>query len=234
MQGFFVIYFSSIALQILRRKRQRLNLIFSGFFINIIIGNLLNMIYAPIPLHLETIIMILHFLTVFFIFFGIIFILIVNMVILESTLVFSVKRQNMYILLYGCILFLGMLILVIIGMIFDDYENPLFGVVIDDKGYPRWGPIFFVYVIFITSAFAIIPIISTNWKIYHSFETKALKKKWLFYLIGSLGIFSIGYTISTSNLLGDELFRLIVSIFGISIIIWGSLMYYGIGSKLKE
>ena len=229
-----MIYFSLIAIQLLRRRRQRLNLIFSGFFISIIIGNLLNMIYAPIPLRHETIIIILHFLTVFFLFFGIIFIIIVNMIILESTLVFSVKRQNMYILLYGCILFLGMLILALIGIIFDEHENPLYGVVIDDNRYPKWGPIFFVYVICITSGFAIIPIISTNWKIYHSFETKALKKKWLFYLIGSLGIFSIGYTISIANLLGDMLFRDIISIFVISIVIWGSLMYYGIGSKLKR
>lgn len=230
IQGILVIFFSSITYQILRRKRQRLNLIFSGFFISIILGNIFNMIYAPFdPVEYESTIIFLNFLTNFFLFFGLIFILVVHMIILESTIVFSVKRQNRYITIYGILLFFGMLILVIFFQ----------GVEISPNGYPQYNPLFFVYVVSVLTGFALIPIHYTSWKIYHSFETKALKRKWRFYIAGSLGLtFFNLYPILVSNLLNyfidNSVFRSLISILGISIILWGFMMYYGIGSKLKQ
>ena len=225
MQGIFVIYFSSIAFQILRRKRQRLNLIFSAFFISIIIANIFNMIYVVI--NNKTTVLILNFITNFLLCFGPIFIFIVNMIILESTLIFSVKRQNRYILYYGIVAFVGMLII----LIFFEGVNL-------NKGYPTWNLIFFIYVVFISTSFAVIPFIYTSFKIYFSFETKALKKKWLYYIIGSIGAISIGYMSFINNIyyyyFDDPAFRLILSIYGISVILWGYLMYYGIGFKLKQ
>lgn len=222
-----------MAFQIIRRRRQRLNVIFGTFFISVCIGNIINMIYAVIPLYLEPLIKILHFLTLFFIFFAIILIPIVNMIILESTLIFSIKRQNRYILSYGLLLFFGMLIQLILQEIFGwqvgfEIDNP--------SGFPIWSLTFFLFVISITTGFAIIPIILTNWRIYKSFETKTLKKKWFYYFIGSLGVFSVAYSIMIANLLGDKIpgFRAVISIFGISIVLWVQLMYYGIGSKLKK
>jgi len=218
---------------------------FSGFFISVSIGNILNMIYAVM---LDaTVILVLHFLTLFFMFFGIVFVFIVNMIILESTLVFSVKRQNRYILFYGILLFVGMLILVILGKIFGKviHENtkmdPFLGVKISD-GVPQWGPIFFIYLVLIITGFTIIPIIYTNFKIYFRFERKALKRKWACYLIGSLGVIAIMYSLMINNLLNNlvhdeeyrSIIRSIISIAGISIILWVSLMYYGIGTKLKK
>jgi hypothetical protein len=109
------------------------------------------------------------------------------------------------------------------------------GVWIDtDKNYPRFGPLFLVFIIGFTAIFVVIPIINTSLKIYRSFETKALKKKWLFYFVGSLGAFSITYLIWVSNYVFKPNFRLIVGICAISMILWGYLMYYGIGFKLKQ
>ncbi|MFX0141441.1 MAG: hypothetical protein ACFFDN_47830 [Candidatus Hodarchaeota archaeon] len=235
IQGVVAIYFSIMAYQIIRRRRQRLNIIFGAFFISVCIGNVLNMIYAVIPLHLVLIIEILHLLTLFFIFFSIIFIPIVNMIILESTLIYSVKRQNRHIILYGFLLFFGMLLLLIIQEIFGlDW----IGFEIDKlSGYPRWGPIFFLYITLITFGFGVIPIISTNWKIYKSFEAGELKRKWRFYFIGSLGVFSVAYSIMIANSLryfGVLWFSAVISFAGISIVLWAQLMYYGIGSKLKK
>lgn len=212
-----------MAYQILKRKKQRINLMLSGFLISATIGNILNMFYAVLTNN--TVILILHFLTLFFIFFGIVFVFIVNMIILESTLVFSVKRQNRYIVLYGTLLFFGMLILLLLP--FDLVE-------IHSRGYPIWHPIFFFYVVSIITGFAIIPLIYTNFKIYFRFETKALKRKWLGYLIGSLGVITIMYLLMINNLLVSASYRSIISIAGFSIVLWVSLMYYGIGSKLKS
>lgn len=237
-QGILVIFFSLLVYQILRRKRQRINLIFSGYFLSMISAFILNMIYAVISLDYGGLIVFLHFLSMFFVCFGLIFILIVNLIILESTIIFSVKRQNTYIFLYGIILFFGMLILIIVP---DPLE--IIGVELTPDGRPGWKPIFFIYVITIITGFAIIPVILTLFKIYFSFETKSLKKKWFYYLTGSLGLIVIVfYPILILNLLTGimpsnsflDTLRTIVSISGISVIVWVLMMYYGIGSKLKK
>jgi len=180
------------------------------------------MIYAVMSN--ELMILILNFLTNFFIFFGTVFIFIGNMIILESTVIFSVKRQNRYIFYYGISLLIGMLVI----LIFFD------GVSINPLGYPIWNPIFFIYVISLVSCFSIIPMIYTTLKIYFSFETKQLKRKWLNHLIGALGGITILYLILISNLLDNATYRLIISLVGISIVVWAFLMYRGIGFKLKK
>lgn len=191
------------------------------------------MIYAAITT--DYIVIILHFLSVFFVNFGLIFIVIVNMIILESTIIFSVKRQNRYIIYYGVILFVGMLILIL---------YPFEGVSIHSSGYIKWAPYFFIYIFTIVNCFAIIPIFYMSFKIYFKFETKELKRKWLYYLIGSLGlaIFNL-YPIYFLNLLTfimeenesfQNILRPLISILGISVVLWGSLMYYGIGAKIKK
>lgn len=219
-QSIFVVYFTLITLQILRRKRQRLNIIFSSFFITIIIANLFNMVYAVIPN--EAVILILNFFTNFFLCFGPIFILIVNMLILESTIIFSVKRQNRYILYYGLLILVGMAIFYIFG-----------GVSVTNKR-PKFSLIFLIFILIITAVVVVIPIISTSLKIYFSFEMKALKRKWIFYVIGFLGSISIAYLVFINNYLDNDNFRLLVAIYSISVILWGYLMYYGIGFKLKK
>lgn len=237
-QGIMVIFFSPLVYQILKRRRQRINLIFSGYFISMIIAFIFNMIYAVISPEYKEIVIFLHFLSMFFVCFGLIFILIVNLIILESTVIFSVKRQNTYIFIYGIILFFGMLILIIVP---DPLE--IIGVELTPTGRPGWKPIFFIYVISVITGFAIIPIVFTSFKIYYSFETKVLKKKWFYYLIGSLGlIVFVFYPVLILNLLTGiipyyiflDIIRNTVSILGISVIIWVLMMYYGIGSKLKK
>ena len=231
-QGILVIFFSLLAYRILKRKRQRLNLIFSLFFICTIIGTIFNMIYAPLdPIQHEPIIKILNFFANFFVFFAPIFMVIVNFIILESTLIFSVKRQNRYIFFYGFLIFSGMLILILI----PDPLNIL-GVAITDEGRPEWGIVFFIYMVSMLTGFTFIPIFRTSLKIYNSLETKELNKKWVYYFIGTLGVFSWGYFIFITNYFGHyfAILRSISSIYGISIIIWVCLMYYGIGFKLKN
>jgi len=232
--GILVFYFSIITYKVLKRKRQRLNFVISGFFISLIIGFILNMVYAAMTDRMT--ILIFNFLTNYFIFFGPVFLLIVNMIILESTLIYSVKRQNKYILFYGILLFAGMLLLVLLGEIFDTPNVPFLGVKIINNA-PQWGPIFFAYVALIMSIFTIIPINYTNFKIFFQFETKALKRKWFFYLFGFLGLTAILYLSIIVNLLDANIYagvRSIITLSISSVIIWGYMMYYGIGIELKK
>ncbi|MFX1418177.1 MAG: hypothetical protein ACFE9N_04560 [Promethearchaeota archaeon] len=232
--GILVIYFSIITYKVLKRKRQRLNLVLSGFFISLIIGFLLNMVYAAMTDRIT--ILILNFLTNYFIFFGPVFLLIVNMIILESTLIYSVRKQNRYILFYGITLFAGMLILVLLGGIIDPPNVPFLGVQIINN-VPKWGLIFFIYVASVMSIFTMIPINYTNFKIYFQFETKALKRKWFFYLFGFLGLSVILYFSIIFNILDPIIYagvRLMITLSISSVIIWGYMMYYGIGIELKD
>lgn len=202
-----------------------------------IIGLILNMVYAGIRVattEIDNVVVFLHFLSVFFVNFGLIFIVIVNMIILESSIIFSVKRQNRFIIIYGVLLFFGMLILI----------YPFNLITVHDSGFIQWDPRFFICFILIITGLAIIPIFYTSFKIYSSFTTEELKKKWFYYLIGSLGlaIFNL-YPVDILNLLNFVLkedpeflniLRSLFSVLGISVILWVSLMYYGIGSKLKQ
>lgn len=225
-----MIFFSLMAYRILKRNKQRLNLVFSLFFINTAIGAVFNMIYAPLdPIQYESIIKILYFFSLFFIFFSPILILIVNFIILESTIIFSIKRQNRYILIYGFLIFFGMLIL----MLVPDPSN-IVGVKITESGRPKWSPVFFIYLISILTFLTVIPLFRTSLKIYASLETRTLKKKWLYYFIGSLGVFSWAYLLFITNYLANDALRLILALYGLSVIIWVLLMYYGIGFKLKQ
>ncbi|MHA2281672.1 MAG: hypothetical protein ACXAC5_12565 [Promethearchaeota archaeon] len=155
---------------------------------------------------------------------------------MESTIIFSVKRQDMYILFYGVLLFLGMLVLVLLGQIFDPIWpiKPILGLTVNpDTRAPVWGLIFLVYVILFSAISVVIPFIRTSLKIFKSFETRSLKKKWLYYFIGSLGVFSIFYLIIIGNMLDNINFKNIISIYALTMLLWVSLMYYGIGFKLK-
>jgi hypothetical protein len=236
IQGILLIFFAIITYKILSRRRKRLNIVFSGFFISTIIGNLLNIIYYLIAN--RNLILILNFLTNFFFMFGAIFLLTVNRTLLESTIVFSIKRQNIAIALYGITLLVGMIILVILGINFDEIilrnDNPFLGIKLNDEGAPWWGMIFFIYVFLFSMGSVVIPIIRTSIKILKSFETEYLKRKWLYYFVGCLGTFSIFYLINVGNVVNQESLKLAIGVYGISIILWVSLMYYGLGYKLQE
>ncbi|MHA2397576.1 MAG: hypothetical protein ACXADU_01635 [Promethearchaeota archaeon] len=164
------------------------------------------------------------------------------MILLESTIIYSVKRQNRYILFYGLLLFIGMLVLILLDTL-NGHDPPIFSLKIYSSGYPGWAPTFFIYVFLSVTCFAIIPLFYTSFKIYNRFENKDLKRRWYCYLIGFLGLaIFVLYPILLLNLLppimeGTRLLavlRLVVSIISLTVFLWGYLIYYGIGFKLKQ
>jgi hypothetical protein len=84
----------------------------------------------------------------------------------------------------------------------------------------------------IITGFAFIPIIRTSLKVYFNLETKVVKRKWFYYFIGSLGSIVLLCLVFTNNLADNETFRMVLSVYAISFILWVSLMYYGIVSIL--
>ena len=214
--------FLYLAHKILKRSKQRLSKIFSMFYIFTAIANIVNIIYAPMPHDWLILIIILHVITLFSIFFSLIFVLVSNLIIISSTVIFTVEKQNRIIYIYALLL-AGMVAFVPFGFI-D----------INDDGFPVWNPIFFIYVFSVFTCIAVIPVLYTSKTIYKSFQNKMLRKKWQLFIIGLIGLLILFYGIMVANLLNFEIVRLFNSIYSFTIIVWNLMIYYGIGRQIKE
>ncbi|MFW9896601.1 MAG: hypothetical protein ACFFD7_12415 [Candidatus Thorarchaeota archaeon] len=155
------------------------------------------------------------------------------MIILEPALFASVRRQNSYIIIYATLLFIGMLVLIL---------PPFEGVSIHSSSYIKWNPYFFAYLYSIVFCLAIIPIFYSSFKIYFKLETKEHKRKWFYYLIGSLGLVAfVLLPFHIANLLvyimEEDLSFLnilwtVENVLALTVFLWVSLMYYGISTLL--
>ncbi|MCK4285601.1 MAG: hypothetical protein KAX18_05330, partial [Candidatus Lokiarchaeota archaeon] len=72
--------FAYLAYRILKRDRKRLNIIFAGFYLSGVIGNIFNFIYGPIPN--EGIVLVLNYLTNFGLFYAPIFLVVFELMLL--------------------------------------------------------------------------------------------------------------------------------------------------------
>jgi len=219
-QGIFSAIYLFIAYKILKRNKGRLNLILSLYYIVIAIALIINFIYAPIPdLEVQRI---LNTLTNYIIFFGLIFLPLFSLLLKKQE-----KIKNLHLILiiiiYGITLFIIM---------FQDPQS----VSIDDSSI-AWRPvwelsIFFPLLIYKTTAI-VIPTFILQIQLYRKFQIEELKKKWLYFNLGTGGIFIFSYGIMVANTLNDPIFRLIMAIYSISVIFWGYLTYYGVGKQIK-
>jgi len=91
VQGSVFAIFVIIAYKILKRSKKQINIILSSFFISAAIGLSINFIY--VLLIDEQVVLILYYMTLFFIFLAPIFFLIFNLIILKSENKFSKRKQ---------------------------------------------------------------------------------------------------------------------------------------------
>ncbi|MHA2182184.1 MAG: hypothetical protein ACXAAH_12260, partial [Promethearchaeota archaeon] len=81
-QGILFVFFLFLAYKILKRDRKRLNILFSLFYLSVVVGLLVNFVYAPIED--VTIVLILNFFTNFFIYFAVVFLVVFELILLKS------------------------------------------------------------------------------------------------------------------------------------------------------
>ena len=106
VQGVICVFFLFLAYKILKRGRQRLNLILSGSYITVAIGLIINFIYAPITNpQLELIVLILYYMTLFYLFLYPAFLLCFILILLKSEKIITTTKQIIIILVYAVILF---------------------------------------------------------------------------------------------------------------------------------
>jgi len=221
-QGFMCAFFLFLAFKILKRDRKQLNLIFSGFYISPAIGFIINFIYAPLT-DLSVVLM-LNFLTNFFIFYSVIFIVVFNLILLKSKKAITTRKQLTILILYGIAMFS------MIGFLF----YPDFGVTFNENWSPIWSTPFFLYLVVIETI-GVLPALYLSFQIYKKFEDEILKKKWKFFIFGLCSIIIFMYGIFISNALNIDVFRTVIGLVGLILALVGAyMMYYGVGRQIEK
>jgi hypothetical protein len=214
----FSIYF---IVKILKKNKTRLNISFSLVYILTALGVILNIVYSLIKV--ELIVTILNFITNFSTLLGLIFLFCTNQILLKSKLVFTKLKQTLVVAIYAILLFLM--------IIFYPFGG---GITINES--TDWKPVMhlplFIYVIVIITVCAVIPILITSYQIYQQFEDDNLKKRWAFFIIGTLGIIMFLYNIFINNFMNYPIIRSIFNIHALSVFVWLFLIYYGIGRQI--
>ncbi|MBA7476785.1 hypothetical protein ES707_12180 [subsurface metagenome] len=221
-QGFMCLFFLFLAFKILKRDRKRLNVIFSGFYISPVIGFIINFIYAPLTD--VSVVLMLNFLTNFFIFYSSIFIVVFNLILLKSEKVITTRKQLTILIVYGIAMFS------MIGFLFF----PGFGVTFNENWSPIWSFPFFLYVVVIETI-GLFPALYLSFQIYKKFEDEVIKKKWKFFIFGLCSILIFLYGIFISNTLNIDIFRTLIGVVGLILALLGAyLMYYGVGRQIEK
>jgi len=221
-QGFMCLFFLFLAFKILKRDRKRLNVIFSGFYISPVIGFIINFIYAPLTD--VSVVLMLNFLTNFFIFYSSIFIVVFNLILLKSEKVITTRKQLTILIVYGIAMFS------MIGFLFF----PGFGVTFNENWSPIWSFPFFLYVVVIETI-GLFPALYLSFQIYKKFEDEVIKKKWKFFIFGLCSILIFLYGIFISNTLDIDIFRTLIGVVGLILALLGAyLMYYGVGRQIEK
>ncbi len=99
---------------------------------------------------------------------------------------------------------------------------------------PVWGMAYFMHLMILKTLMIVIPAFSLQLILYRKFQIKELKRKWLYFNIGTAGIFMFSYGVMIANFLNDPTFRLIISLYSLSILVWGYLTYYGVGKQISR
>jgi len=216
------IVFLIFAIKILHFKRGRLNLTFSGFYLSTAIGLMINAAYAFINEAIKNtgVAQLLNYFANFFAFYGVIFMLATNFILLKSEAVYSIKSELKLILGYA-------LVLGLMGIFYLVGNN--FGVKIDSSTLwrPVWSLPFFLYVAIVVTVFAVIPVIITSIKIARKMKEKKIKRRWLNLMIGLFGLFIYLYGAFLNNYLNNSAVRTIFSLYAITVILWVWLIYRG-------
>jgi hypothetical protein len=217
IQGFLCVFFCFLAYKIIKRNKKRLNATLSLFYLSVALAMALNMIYAS--LQIELIVKTLNLTTNYSLCIASVFLMLFNLIMYKSEKVISQKKEISIILIFGCLLLLKFLI----------PNNVTINA--STNWIPVWNLTYYVYVIIIITATCVITIY-LSFKIYTDIEAKQLKKKWLLFMIGIFGLYSVLYGAFTANYLDILIFRTIWNYYSLTIVLWASLIYFGVIRQL--
>ncbi|MFX1392697.1 MAG: hypothetical protein ACFFAH_03900 [Promethearchaeota archaeon] len=221
-QTIMATFFFYIAFRILKRKFDRKTLTLSAIYIFPGISFIFNIIYIILfALNEITLGLILYYFTVYFVLFGFIFLLIFIINLLDIQKKLALKKQLIIVFIYATAVFL---LLILPG-----------GIKIDES--TNWTPIYSwyfliaVYIFFTSVIF--IPTMIFSIKFFNTLNDKVLKKKFMYFFIGMIGMFFILYGATLYNTWDNNIYKIIWTILiNIILIPSGFLLYFGIVRNL--
>jgi hypothetical protein len=223
--GIIIFVFMFLAYKILSRDKKRLNVIFAAFFFTVSTGLVFNLIYYP--LKEEAIVTVLNTLTNSLVMFGLIFLVVFELILLKSEKVITSSKQILILLIYGALL--SVLFIFILAI-------PGWGVTINaiTEWRPVWSLPYFLYAIVVTSIVVVFSLYLSS-TISKQFEDPQLKKKWKFFQLGLIFLFSFTYGIFISNFLDIKAIRDLMAVLGLLFaILGGYLVYFGVGRQIEK
>ncbi len=218
VQGLIGFFYLFMAIKILSRNRKRLNLHLSLFYLTVGIAVIFNMIYAT--LRTESIVLLLHFITLYLFFFAQVFIVVFLLILLKSENIIKPTIQIFLIGSFGVIL---------LGLWF--IPN---GITINESTdwKPVWSWTFLTYSYIVCTAITILPSLYISIRIYLNLENKRLKRKWMCFIFGLAIYYFLYYGTTLSNTLNVQTFRNLWSILSLLTVPTIFLIYYGVGRQL--
>ena len=221
------LFFAAISYSILKRDiRDRLNQLLALFHLFLVFSLISNFIYASISdPSLEYVVEFMHKFSMYLIIVasGFLFLFIILLYNPENKFS-SIKYQILFLIIYN---------LFGIGAFFISD-----GVTIDilsdgTQLYPVWNVYFFIYYIAILLPNMIFSLFITI-KIYKKFQIEALAKRMKKFLLGLCCIYYMGFGVGITNFLNIPLLRTIFTLTQAVPIIGVILIYYSVGTSLKE
>jgi len=218
VQGLFGLFFLLMAFRVLRREANGINIILSNFYLLTGVGVIINIIYVNI--FIESVVLILHFLTYFLLCTSLIFLLLFILILYKSENVINIKIQLLLITIFSILV----LILWFIpgGITINETTN----------WKPDWSISFLVYSYIVCTIVVISPSIFYALKMYQRIEDNELKKKWKYFIFGISAYFFLYYGTTLSNTLADPNFRFIWSILSLPTLVALYFIYYGVAKQL--
>ncbi len=213
------IFFFILSYKILKRNRNGLNICLSLIYTLPASAFLINAIYLFIPI--SFIIFVLYFITIYLIFLGLWFLIILNLNVKNAKV--NSKIQYFLIISYSIALFFILSIPDGIKII-EIAEWPYFQ--------PKWEWSFSIFLIIFISSAVLVPNFILSINILKKIEDKSLKKKWRFYFIGLFGYYLNIYGGIIYNTWNDPTFKVLWSSLSLLSILWNLLIYYGVGQNL--
>lgn len=217
-QSFIIFFFLYLAFKILKRNLNYNTLTLSFFYILPAIGFVLGVIFLPFSTTLAG--YILYFIAAFLIIFGPVFleIFILNLLKIEPN--FKSKKHLIIIFTYAMIIF--------VILILPD------GITINEN--TNWAPVFsWSFLIFLYITFTImilIPSIILSIKLYKRLEDRNLRKKFRYFFLGVIGMYTLIYGLVLYNTWDNPIFKTIWFFLSLVAVPSGILIYYGIGQNL--
>jgi len=213
-----VIYFLYLAILIIKRNRNLLNVTLSCYYFFVSIAFIIVII--SVPIRVNPLAYILYFIALFLLTFSNIFLPLFSINLLRKEKPFSLKIEFLFIIIYGLInLFL---LLFPNGISYNEITN--------------WTPIYtwdFLIVFYIVYSLSIlIPQIILSVKLHHKFLDKQLKKKLRFFFGGTFLNYLISYCAILNNTWNNPIYNIIFVFISLLIVPSGLLLYKGIGKGL--